>query len=159
MGEKGGSPENTVLNPLHRVQFGTYANAKAEAFFSTLKGECFPESQVFDTKAGARREIFEYIEIYYNNRRLHSALGYHTPSQYETEFSRVIDIGISSPQSIDVASEDRALQGCNSSADATLQTAGAAASGQSTALAGPAGASPKRKIPGGSGDRVTRFLR
>ena len=139
------------------MQFTTHANAKVEAFFSTLKGECFPESQVFDTKAGARREIFEYIEIYYNNRRLHSALGYHTPSQYETEFSRVIDIGISSPQSIDVASEDRALQGCNSSADATLQTAGAAASGQSTALAGPAGASPKRKIPRGSGNKVPRF--
>ena len=94
------------------AQGNCYENAKAEAFFSTLKGECFPESQVFDTKAGARREIFEYIEIYYNNRRLHSALGYHTPSQYETEFSPVIDIGISSPQSIDVASEDRALQGC-----------------------------------------------
>ncbi len=31
------------------------------------------------------------------------------PSQYETEFSREIDIGISSPQSIDVAPEDRAL--------------------------------------------------
>jgi hypothetical protein len=83
--------------------------------------------------AGARREIFEYIEIYHNDRRLHSALGYQTPSQYETEFSRVIDIGISSPQSIDVASEDRALQGCNSSADATLQTAGAAAAGRPTA--------------------------
>ena len=57
MGEKGGSPENTVLNPLQRVQFGTYDNAKAEAFFSTLKGECFPERQVFGTKAAARREI------------------------------------------------------------------------------------------------------
>ena len=133
------------------AQGNCYENAKAEAFFSTLKGECFPESQVFDTKAGARREIFEYIEIYYNNRRLHSALGYHTPSQYETEFSRVIDIGISSPQSIDVASEDRALQGCNSSADATLQTAGAAASGQSTALCRSCRSKPKAKNPRGFG--------
>jgi hypothetical protein len=47
MGEKGGSPENTVLNPLQRVQFGTYDNAQAEAFFSTLKTECFPGKQVF----------------------------------------------------------------------------------------------------------------
>jgi putative transposase len=47
---------------------------KAEAFFSTLKTECFPPSQLFGSKA--RREIFEYIELYYNNRHLHSALGY-----------------------------------------------------------------------------------
>jgi len=58
----GGLPENAVLDPLHWVQFGTHANATAEAFFSTLKGECFPERQVFGTKARARREIFEYIE-------------------------------------------------------------------------------------------------
>ena len=109
------------------AQGNCYENAKAEAFFSTLKGECFPESQVFDTKAEARREIFEYIEIYYNNMRLHSALGYQTPSRYETGFSPVIDIPISPAQGVDVAPEDRALQGCNSSADATLQTAGGAA--------------------------------
>src|SRR6266852_5758460 len=127
-GEMGGLPENAVLDPLHGVQFGTHANAKAEAFFSTLKGECFPESQVFDTKAQARREIFEYVETYYNNVRLHSALDYRTPSQYETKFIRVIDNAISSPQSIDAAPEDRALQGCNSSADAALQTAGVGAS-------------------------------
>jgi putative transposase len=131
-----------------------YENAKAEAFFSTLKTECFPANQLFATKGEARREIFEYIEIYYNNRRLHSALGYHTPSQYETEFSRVIDIGISSPHSIDVAPEDRALQGCNSSAEATLHTAGSAASRRPAGFALPAGASQKRQIPGGSGDRV-----
>jgi hypothetical protein len=82
--------------------------------------------RTFATKGQARREIFEYIEVYYNNQRLHSVLGYQTPSHYETELSRVIDIGINSPKSIDVASEDRALQGCNASADATLHTAGRA---------------------------------
>jgi putative transposase len=101
-----------------------YDNAKAEAFFSTLKTECFPANQLFATKGEARREIFEYIEVYYNNQRLHSVLGYQTPNQYETEFNRVIDIGINSPQSGDVAPEDRALQGCNSSAEVTLHTAG-----------------------------------
>jgi transposase InsO family protein len=65
------------------AQGNCYDNAKAEAFFSTLKTECFPSSQVFDSKALARREIFEYIEIYYNNLRLHSALGYQTPRQFE----------------------------------------------------------------------------
>jgi hypothetical protein len=50
--------------------------------------------------------------------------------------------------------------GRTSSADAALQTAGEAAYGQPTGPGPvPAGASLKRKIPGGSGDRVTRFLR
>jgi putative transposase len=134
------------------AQGNCYENAKAEAFFSTLKGECFPESQVFDTKAQARREIFEYVEIYYNNVRLHSALNYQTPSQYETTFSRVIDNAISSPQSIDTAPEDRALQGCNSSADAALQTAGVAASRRYNLAPGRSCRSkPKAKNPRGFG--------
>ena len=62
-----------------------YDNAKAEAFFSTLKSECLPDTQVFNSKAVARRELFEYIEIYYNNQRLHSALGYQSPRQFEVE--------------------------------------------------------------------------
>jgi transposase InsO family protein len=46
-----------------------------EAFFSTLKTEAFPSEQVFATPADARRELFEYIELYYyNNLRLHSSL-------------------------------------------------------------------------------------
>jgi transposase InsO family protein len=133
-----------------------YENATMEAFFSTLKTECFPENQVFSSRAQARREIFEYIELYYNNRRLHSALGYQTPHHYETKFERVIDIENNRAQGLNVATEDRALRGRTSSADAALQTAGAAAYGQPTGPGPePAGASPKRKI----GDRVTRFLR
>ena len=62
-----------------------YDNAKAEAFFSTLKGECLLANQVFASKAVARRELFEYIETYYNNKRLHSALGYQAPRQFEAE--------------------------------------------------------------------------
>ena len=69
-----------------------YDNASLEAFFSTLKTECFPENQVFHSGVQARREIFEYIELYYNNQRLHSALGYQTPCRYETKFKKVIDI-------------------------------------------------------------------
>ena len=69
------------------AQGNCYDNAKAEAFFSTLKTECFPTDQLFGSKALARREIFEYIEVYYNNRRLHSALGYQTPRQFEAGYS------------------------------------------------------------------------
>jgi transposase InsO family protein len=110
-----------------------YDNAQAEAFFSTLKTECFPDNQVFAGRAQARREIFEYIEVYYNNRRLHSALGYRTPRQYETQFEQVIDIESDPAQRLNVATEDRALRGRISSADAALKTAGAAASRQPTA--------------------------
>ena len=61
-----------------------YDNAKAEAFFSTLKTECFPVNNVFGSKDEARSVIFEYIEIYYNNQRFHSALDYQSPRQYES---------------------------------------------------------------------------
>jgi putative transposase len=86
-----------------------YDNAMMEAFFSTLKTECFPDNQVFSSRAKARREIFEYIELYYNNQRLHSALGYHSPSEYETKFVQVIDIESNRAKSPDAATEDRAL--------------------------------------------------
>jgi hypothetical protein len=80
-----------------------------QAFFSTLKTECFPDNQVFSSRAQARREIFEYIELYYNNQRLHSALGYQTPRQYETKFPTIIDIEADQAQGLDAAMEDRAL--------------------------------------------------
>ena len=63
-----------------------YDNATMEAFFSTLKTECFPENQLFAGRAHARREIFQYIELYYNNQRFHSALDYQTPQQYEAAY-------------------------------------------------------------------------
>jgi transposase InsO family protein len=63
-----------------------YDNAKAEAFFSTLKTECFPLSNCFASKTQARSTIFEYIEVYYNNQRLHSALGYLSPHHYESSY-------------------------------------------------------------------------
>jgi putative transposase len=63
-----------------------YDNAKAEAFFSSLKTECFPLNNCFASKAQAKSAIFEYIEVYYNNQRLHSALGYQSPCQYESRY-------------------------------------------------------------------------
>jgi hypothetical protein len=50
-----------------------------------LKSECLPANHLFESKAVARRELFEYIETYYINKRLHSALGYQTPRQFEAE--------------------------------------------------------------------------
>src|ERR1700745_864373 len=108
----------------------SYDNAMMEAFFSTLKTECFPDNQVFSSRVQARREIFEYIELYYNNQRLHSALGYCSPSEYETKFVQVIDIEPTRAKGPDAATEDRALRGRTSSAAVALQMAGVAASRQ-----------------------------
>lgn len=58
-----------------------FDNATAEAFFSSFKAECLPAEGIFETKADARREIFEYLEVYYNRKRLHSSLGYRTPAR------------------------------------------------------------------------------
>jgi transposase InsO family protein len=57
-------------------------NAVAESFFATLKNE-LAYREVWPTRAGARRGIFEYIEAFYNRRRLHSSLGYRSPVDYE----------------------------------------------------------------------------
>ena len=53
-------------------------NAPMESFFASLKKEhvhqtCFP------TREEAKAAVFDYIEIFYNRQRLHSAIGYRTP--------------------------------------------------------------------------------
>jgi transposase InsO family protein len=58
-------------------------NALAESFFATIKGELL-DTRPWPTRAAAHRAIFEHIEGWYNLRRLHSALGYRSPADYET---------------------------------------------------------------------------
>jgi transposase InsO family protein len=58
-----------------------YDNATMEAFWSSLKNELLDESLTSRTKA--IHALFEYIEIYYNPRRLHSSLGYQSPVAFE----------------------------------------------------------------------------
>lgn len=58
-----------------------YDNAVAESFFHTLKTEEV-YGQWYATRAQARASIFEYIEVFYNRQRLHSALGYVSPTEY-----------------------------------------------------------------------------
>jgi transposase InsO family protein len=62
-----------------------YDNAMMESFWATLKTELFGD-YVPATKAEARMMIFEYIELYYNRRRKHSALGFNSPVDFETQF-------------------------------------------------------------------------
>ncbi|WP_420857082.1 transposase [Streptomyces chilikensis] len=60
-------------------------NALAESFFATLKRELVPaDGHVWSSKAAARTAIFEYIEDWYNIRRLHSSLGHRSPTDHET---------------------------------------------------------------------------
>jgi putative transposase len=57
-----------------------YDNAVMEAFFSTVKAEL---RERFDSRDHAKRELFEYIEVFYNQRRRHSTIGYRSPAAYE----------------------------------------------------------------------------
>jgi transposase InsO family protein len=60
-------------------------NAVAESFFKTMKTEMVYHA-VFKTRAQAKMAVFEYLEVWYNRKRKHSALGYLTPCQYENFF-------------------------------------------------------------------------
>lgn len=59
-----------------------YDNAVVESFFSTLKNELVHD-QDFRTREEAQAAVFEFIEVFYNRQRLHQALGYVSPVQFE----------------------------------------------------------------------------
>lgn len=59
-----------------------YDNAACESFFSTLKREAFPDGCVFETKVEARRQIFKYIETFYNRERIHTSLENTSPIKF-----------------------------------------------------------------------------
>jgi putative transposase len=62
-----------------------YDNAAAESFFGTLKNEMYYR-QDFPDRARARFAVADYIEVFYNRKRLHSTLGYRTPAEALTDF-------------------------------------------------------------------------
>ena len=57
-----------------------YDNAVMESLFSTIKHEL---GERFETPAHAQTEVFDYIEVFYNQRRRHSTIGYVSPAAYE----------------------------------------------------------------------------
>jgi len=59
-----------------------YDNAVTESFFHTLKTE-LTHHEKYQTKIQARQSLFEYIELFFNRKRIHSALGYKTPVEYK----------------------------------------------------------------------------
>jgi transposase InsO family protein len=58
-------------------------NAPQESFYGSLKGELTHHRHA--SRAQARREVFEYLEVFYNRQRLHSSLGYLSPVAFESQ--------------------------------------------------------------------------
>lgn len=57
-------------------------NAVAESFFATLEVELL-DRQRWQTRAQLTTAIFDYVEVFFNRQRLHSTLGYLSPTEYE----------------------------------------------------------------------------
>ena len=65
-----------------------YDNALAESFFASLETELIDRSRWAD-RAEARQAVFDYIEVFYNRTRRHSALGYLSPQEFERRYRPV----------------------------------------------------------------------
>lgn len=57
-----------------------YDNAAMESWFSTLKSEL---GEHFETPADAKAKLFDFIEVFYNQQRMHSSIGYVSPGEFE----------------------------------------------------------------------------
>lgn len=73
--------EHNILPSMSR-KGNCYDNAYMESFFHTLKTELI-HCKRFRTREEAKLSIFEYVEVFYNRIRRHSALGYKSPAEYE----------------------------------------------------------------------------
>ena len=58
-----------------------YDNACIESFFSSAKRECIYRKEYGNIEE-VRADLFEYIELFYNRKRIHSSLGYMSPVEY-----------------------------------------------------------------------------
>jgi putative transposase len=74
--------EETGIVPSMGEAGSALDNAISESFVATLKVELVHRRR-FLTREAARSANFEYLEAFYNRRRLHSALGYRSPADYE----------------------------------------------------------------------------
>jgi putative transposase len=74
--------QSAHLQPSMSAQGHCYDNAAMESFWSTLKTEWLHQYS-FQTRQQAHSAIFDYIETFYNPKRLHSALGYQSPVDFE----------------------------------------------------------------------------
>ena len=75
--------EHHVIQSMSR-KGNCWDNAVSESFFHTLKTELIHHEQ-FKTRYDAKQVIFEYIEVFYNRERIHSANDYMSPVDYEIQ--------------------------------------------------------------------------
>ena len=73
--------EHSMTESMSRVG-NCHDNAVAESFFANLKNELIYHRD-FKTRSEAKSAIFDYIELFYNRKRLHQSLNYQTPVEYE----------------------------------------------------------------------------
>jgi transposase InsO family protein len=76
--------KNKNINPSMSRKGNCYDNAYVESWFSSLKKEWIYRS-LYSTEEQLRSLVFEYIEIWYNRKRKHSALGYLSPFKYKEQ--------------------------------------------------------------------------
>lgn len=60
-------------------------NAPMESFFDSLKTELV-DNYIFEDVQEAKSRVFEWIEVFYNRKRIHSALGYLSPACFEQKY-------------------------------------------------------------------------
>ena len=67
-------------------------NAPCESWFGKLKSEWIYPYDVYATRAEAELAIVEYIEMFYNSERIHQALGYQTPNEFEAKYCNEMEL-------------------------------------------------------------------
>ncbi|MEO5582160.1 MAG: IS3 family transposase [Saprospiraceae bacterium] len=90
-GQYAGNMFRTLINRKNILQSmsradNPYDNAFMESCFSRFKAELLQDG-IFETIEDAHTEIFEFIEMYYNIKRIHSSLNYKTPAQFEKDYT------------------------------------------------------------------------
>lgn len=119
----------------------SFDNALAENMWSVIKAERLRRREL-PTRADAERELFEYIDGFYNTRRIQKRLGWRSPDEYETGFWAGEDLSL--PATKTLAAGTKPGQGLSSVAHRSAATAGAAAdtAGVPSGVAGSAAKPP-----------------
>jgi transposase InsO family protein len=80
------------IRPSKSRRGNCYDNAPAESFFAIMKREL--DLRSMHTREQTAQEIFEFIECFYNRKRIHSALGYISPKEHEFNWKIKYSSGI-----------------------------------------------------------------